>query len=378
MGHTRDRGKEQRRRWQAVAVLPHGGRVTQAFERKGDADRWWQEQEAKSRAGTYVDPRAGKLQLRVLAELVLAEREPGLQNQTKDRRRFLWKNQVEPFLGDLAIGTIQHATVRAWVAEAAQRWHPETVRPAYRLLKEILDVAVEDDLLVRNPATDKRGRPPANMPRSLPVEIRVLEPKEFAALLTATPVGYQRAMILGYGAGLRWEEVAGLHLATHRDGAGLDLHRAEVRVRDVLEESSAGLILRSYPKSAAGRRTIPLAPTIVRAIEASLELVPEGPEGQVVLGPGGKWLRRSNFARRIMRPSVERAKLALPRPTFHDLRHTFATELLAGGLDVETLRHRLGHTDQRMVARYTHLAADARERTLTVAETRLGAAFRLG
>lgn len=377
MGHTRDRGKGHRRRWQAVAVLPHGGRVTQAFERKGEADRWWQEQESKARAGTYVDPRAGKLPLRTLAELVLAEREPGLQNQTRDKRHFLWKNQLDPFLGDLHLDAIQHATVRAWVAEAATRWHPETVRSAYRLLKEVLDVAVEDDLLVRNPATDKRGRPPANMPRSLPTEIRVLEPREFAALLLATPVEYRRAMILGYGAGLRWEEVAGLHLATNRDGSGLDLDRGEVRVRDVLEESRAGLLLRSYPKSAAGRRVIPLAPTIVQALRTSLELVPAGPRGEVVLGPGGKWLRRSNFARRIMRGAAERAELALPRPTFHDLRHTFATELLAGGLDVETLRVRLGHTDQRMVARYTHLAADARERTLTVAETRLGAAFRL-
>ena len=53
----------------------------------------------------------------------------------------------------------------------------------------------------------------------------------------------------------------------------------------------------------------------------------------------------------------------LPRRTFHDLRHSYATEMLAGGLDVETLRHRLGHSDQRMDSRYTHLAADARERT---------------
>lgn len=56
--------------------------------------------------------------------------------------------------------------VLAAALTCAQRWHPETVRPARRLLKEILDVAVEDDLLLRNPATDKRGRPPANMPRS--------------------------------------------------------------------------------------------------------------------------------------------------------------------------------------------------------------------
>ena len=378
MGHTRDRGKHHRRRWQAIAQLPTGQRVTQSFEKKLDADRWWQEQEQKVRAGTYVDPRAGKVVLSVLAELVLAEREPGLQNQTRDKRRSLWRNQLEPFLGDLPIGLIQHATVRAWVATATEKWHPETVRPAFRLLKEILDVAIEDDLLMRNPAVDKRGRPPANMPASRATEIRVLDPKEFAALLRATTVGYRRALILGYGAGLRWEEAAGLHLATTRDGGGLDLKAGEIRVRQVLEESRAGLLLRAYPKSAAGRRTIPLAPTIIAALEADLDQIPAGEQGAVILGPEGKWLRRSNFSRRVMKPAVLKAELHVPAPTFHDLRHSFATELLAGGLDVETLRHRLGHSDQRMVARYTHLAADARERTVKVAEQRLGAAFRLG
>ncbi len=377
MGHTRDRGKDQTRRWQGIAQLTTGERVTKAFERKAEADRWWQDLEQRARAGTYVDPRGSKVVLKVLAELVLAEREPTLANQTRDKRRSLWRNQLDPFLGDLAIGAIQHATVRAWVSTASQRWHPETVRPAFRLLKEILDIALEDDLLLRNPAVDKRGRPPANMPASRPTEIRVLEPVEFAALLRATPTAYKRAMILGYAAGLRWEEVAGLHLATSRDGPGLDLRLAEVRVQTVLEESRAGLILRSYPKSSAGRRTVPLPPTIVAAIEQGLDDVPAGEQGQVVLGPDGKWLRRSNFSRRVMRPSVERAELPTPRPTYHDLRHSYATEMLAGGLDVETLRHRLGHSDQRMVARYTHLAADARERTVRVAEERLGAAFRL-
>ena len=130
MGHTRDRGKDHRRRWQAIAQLPTGQRVTQSFEKKLDADRWWQEQEQKVRAGTYVDPRAGKLLLSVLAEMVLTEREPGLQNQTRDKRRSLWRNQLEPFLGDQPIGLIQHATVRAWVATATEKtvtvsWHTE-------------------------------------------------------------------------------------------------------------------------------------------------------------------------------------------------------------------------------------------------------------
>jgi integrase len=376
VGHTRDRGRDAPRRWQGVAQLTDGRRPTKTFDRRGDAERWWQETEQQDRSGGYVDPAAGRVLLRDLAERVLVERAASLRNHSNDKRRSLWRNQVEPYLGALPISAIQHSTVRAWVAAVSARWHPETVRAAYRLLKEILDVAVEDDRLVRNPATDKRGRPPANMPAGRPPEIRVLEPAEMTALLRAAPGEYRRPLVLGYGAGLRWEEVAGLHLARTRDGAGLDLERHEVRVREVLEETRAGLSLRPYPKSSAGRRTIPLAPTVVAVLAAGLEETPAGSRGQLCLGPDGGWLRRSNFARRVMRPAFERAELALPRATFHDLRHTYATELLAGGLDIETLRHRLGHSDQRMVSRYTHLAHDARERTVRVAEERLSVAFR--
>lgn len=89
-------------------------------------------------------------------------------------------------------------------------------------------------------------------------------------LLRATPPEYQRPLILGYGAGLRWSEVAGLHLATSRHATGLDLQLGEIRVREVLEESRAGLVIRAYPKTASSRRTIPLAPSVLAALMASL------------------------------------------------------------------------------------------------------------
>ncbi len=57
----------------------------------------------------------------------------------------------------------------------------------------------------------------------------------------------------------------------------------------------------------------------------------------------------------------KRAALQAARGSWHDLRHSFVTEMLRSGANEEHLRRMLGHKDRRMLARYGHLVtADLR------------------
>jgi len=66
------------------------------------------------------------------------------------------------------------------------------------------------------------------------------------------------------------------------------------------------------------------------------------------------------------------AALKLPRVTFHALRHTHASQLIAAGLDVVSVSRRLGHSSPTITLTvYAHLFGDTDERAALVVENSL-------
>ena len=128
----------------------------------------------------------------------------------------------------------------------------------------------------------------------------------------------------------------------------VDLDSGTVRVERSVEETNAGLRIKP-PKTKRGRRAITLsADAIAMLREHRLQQI----ELRLQLGQGGKpTLVFSDIDGNMLYPdalsrqwaNVIRAK-KLPLVSFHSLRHTSASMMIAAGVDILTVSRRLGHS----------------------------------
>ena len=140
-----------------------------------------------------------------------------------------------------------------------------------------------------------------------------------------------------------------------RQGEVFALRRGDVdlpqRIARVERSSRAGVVTRTK----TGRKRVVHLP--LAATEAASEQIAArdgGPFGLVFPSPSGGVWRKDNFMSRVYRPAVRRA--ALDGLTFHDLRHTAASLMIAASVPPMVVAEQLGHRDARLVLqRYGHL-----------------------
>ncbi len=275
------------------------------------------------------------------------------------------KNYIKPVLGDKRISDITTADVQKmynylrkhgrmevhW--EKGKELSDSSVRGIHMMLHQAMDAAVRERLIVKNP-TEGTVIPKANY---APKQILSEEQLEtFLAEVQKDP-WWRDFFYTELTTGMRRGEICGLKWQDFDEKTG----RLTVR-RSVTNRAGGGVKV-GETKTETGVRTIQLPPSTAELLRqrkkrSYSEWIFHNPTvAELPLSPGTAY----NHMKTILHHA------GLPLIRFHDLRHTFATHALSGGVDAKTLASILGHTNASFTLdTYTHMTTDMHQKAASV------------
>lgn len=217
----------------------------------------------------------------------------------------------------------------------------------YSLCDRVLEKAVAEKLIVCNPA---KG---CKLPPNRPNEMKVLSREDMQkVLIQAKEENYYELFLLEFATGLRLGELMALQWDD------VDLVTGELRINKQVNLVGSKLVI-SEPKTKAAVRTLILPPSVRKVLAEyktkvnSRWLFPSPKKDDLPIIP-------SAVSRRL-HTLLEHAGCEQVR--FHDLRHTFATNALAHGMDIKTLSTILGHVSSATTLNtYSHVTDEMRQR----------------
>lgn len=349
-----------------VDVAPPGARHRQqvkrgGFDRKQDALDAMQAELVDRRRGDHVaknDLTFGTYAQRWLTEQAAARVRLGQLAETtfaiyeRDLR-----NHLLPELGDIPIQHLDGATLTRHYAALLDRLSTKTIANVHGLAHRILDDAVSEELILRNPADRavKPRAPETEQATWTPDEVALFlrhvrddDPDWHALFATIAVTGIRR----GEAVGSTW--------------AATDLSQRTLEIRQTITKAGSRVITKQ-PKSQRSRRVVPLPDAVVALLREHRErqdyrrtLLGTDWQDHDLVFPNdwGRYrypdyvsTKFSTYARRCGLPHIGGP---------HGLRHSLASALDANGNGLATISALLGHASAAVTSKvYTHMLKGA-------------------
>src|SRR5258706_181552 len=109
-------------------------------------------------------------------------------------------------------------------------------------------------------------------------------------------------------------------------------------------------------KTKAAKRIIPISPRLLAHLIKYRDLVSTNPYNLLFPNPKQKPYNADKLLEREFQPFL--AEFNIPKAGFHAFRHASATILSQMKVPMEIRRQRMGHVDEEMTLRYTHVIED--------------------
>ena len=291
----------------------------------------------------------GETKLRVLSEVWFDEVQGrDLSPSTIQAYRDRLDKQILPSLGELRLRELSVGVVDRHLAAVKVAHGPSLAKTTRSVLSGLFTLACRYDAIATNPCRDV-GRISVK-PKRPPTALTIDDLRRLHQWLSCDEQSVERDLpdlvLFLMATGLRIGEALAVQW---RD---LDLDECTVEVRGtVLRLRSGGLIIKSSPKSAAGRRILELpswAVTMLRRRQPKDVDADEVATRQVFPAPIAGGLRDPNNTLKMMRQAFRHA--GFDGVTSHYFRKTVATLMDEAGLSARSAADQLGHAKPSLTA----------------------------
>ena len=294
----------------------------------------------------------------------------GVRPNTQTNYNFV-KNLLkkEQFSGR-KISTIKTSDAKLFLVKLQQDGKGySTVRSVRGVLRPAFQMAVDDDVLLKNPF----GFELATVVVNDSVTREAITRKQERAFLEFVKNDkhfskYYDGIYLLFKTGLRVSEFVGL---TIHD---IDLQKRTIDVNHQLQRTSKMEYVIEPTKTNAGTRVIPMTEDVYECVKRIIENRPkpkaepiiDGRTGFLYLDKNGRpmvALHWEKYFQHICQKYNKIYKVQMPKVTPHVCRHTYCSNMAKSGMNPKTLQYLMGHSDIGVTLNtYTHLKfEDAQE-----------------
>jgi len=336
--------------WRARYRNPETGRQHErSFPRQADAVRWRRQQLDALDRGRWVDPEAGKVSFIRYFEAWECD-----QIWTDGTRRAMSLASRSTTFADVDLRRVRPSHVEAWVKsmtvatpDRQRALAPGTIKTRFVNVRSVFRAAVRDGMIAIDPTAQVR------LPRQRKREsaMTIPSPDVVRRILDASEARFRAFVGLCAFAGLRLGEAAALRVDD------IDFLRRQVDVSRQVQRLNGGAVDIRLPKYNSERT--------VHIPDALIEMLAQ----HVALGLYSDWLfagvdnvpPHQNTIGYRWRATLSRAGVEGVR--LHDLRHFYASGLIASGCDVVAVQRALGHAKSTTtLTTYAHLWPTAEDR----------------
>ena len=329
MGTTFKRGKK----WGISYIDTHGRQVRKIVSTKKEtAELILNKIEVDIAEGKYLDINKCKNVLFDKFSQQYLDAYVRIENRNFVKQRNLVNSLVKHFKGKY-LHKIDPLMIRQFMAQRLKKVKPASVNRDLSMLKSMFNRAIEWGMYSgKNPACGIKKIPENNS------RCRWLTEDEQERLLSHCQGITKVIVTIALQTGMRWGEIINLKWVQAPNSNYVDLDNNTIFVHESMAKSKKS-------------RFIPMSKTVCAVLKELPKV--EGSDYIFLNHKTNKPLGSVKFSFK-----TALRKSGITNFKFHDLRHTFASQLVRNGVDLYVVQKLLGHATPKMTQRYAHLKAD--------------------